>query len=76
MSKLQLEIIQKESPQGMREKPHIISQGMVHTESDQLTDISDQVVGYIYYSIYNLECSYIPLECILYCLKLWPVSYT
>ena len=47
MSKLQLEIIQKESPQGMGEKPHIISQGMVHTESDQLTDISDQVVGYI-----------------------------
>ena len=51
MSKLQLEIIQKESPQGMREKPHIISQGMVHTESDQLTDILDQVVGYIYIKI-------------------------
>ena len=47
MSKLQLEIIQKESPQGMGEKLHIISQGMAQAESDQLTDISDQVVGYI-----------------------------
>ena len=45
MSKLQLEIIQKESPEGMGDKPTIISQGMVHTESDPLTDISDQVVG-------------------------------
>ena len=45
MSKLQLKVIQKESPQGKREKPHIISQGIIHTESDQLIDISDQVVG-------------------------------
>ena len=76
MSKAQFEIIKKQSPQGMEEKPHIISQGMVHTESDQLTDISDQVVGNIYYSMYNLECRYIPLKCTLYCLKLWTVSYT
>ena len=48
MSKAQFEIIKKQSPQEMGEKPTIISQGMVHTESDQLTDISDQVVGYIY----------------------------
>ena len=45
MSKLQLEIIQKDSLQGMREKPYIISHGIVHSESDQLTDILDQVVG-------------------------------
>ena len=45
MSKLQLEITQKESPQGMGEKPYIISQGIVHTESDHLTDKFDQVDG-------------------------------
>ena len=45
MSKLQLEIIQKESPQGIGEKPTIINQGMVQAESDQLTDILDQVAG-------------------------------
>ena len=45
MSKLQLRVIQKESPQEMGEKPTIISQGMVQAESDQLTDILDQVVG-------------------------------
>ena len=44
MSKLQLEIIQKESPQGIEEKPYIISQGMAPTESDQLTDKLDQVI--------------------------------
>ena len=37
MSKLQLKVIQKELPQGIEEKTHIISQGMAHTESDQLT---------------------------------------
>ena len=47
MNKLQLEIIQKESPQEIEEKPHIISQGIVHTdsESDHLTDKFDQVDG-------------------------------
>ena len=43
MRKLQSEIIQKESPEGVGEKPHIISPGIL-TESDQLTDNkSDQV---------------------------------
>ena len=41
MSKLQLEMLQKESPQEMRVKPHNVSQGM---ESDQFADEETQVV--------------------------------
>ena len=44
MRKLQLEIIQKESPEGVGEKLHIVNPGVLQTESDQLTDNkSDQV---------------------------------
>ena len=39
------EIIQKESLQEMEKKPNNITQGIVQTESDQLTDKSDQVVS-------------------------------
>ena len=46
MRKLQLEIIQKESPEGVGEKPHIISPGILQTESNQLTDNKlDQVAS-------------------------------
>ena len=39
--------MQKESPQEIEEKTHIISQGIVHTdsESDNFTDKLDQVDG-------------------------------
>ena len=45
MSKLQLGITQKEPAQGMGEKPHIIIQGIVHNENDNVTDKLDQVDG-------------------------------
>ena len=45
MSKLQLELIQRESTQGMEEKQYIIRQDMVQTESDQHNDQLDQVAG-------------------------------
>ena len=45
MSKLQLEIIQKESSQRVGEKPHIISQAVIQTESNQITDKADQVAS-------------------------------
>ena len=46
MSKLQLEVIQ-ESQQGIGEKPHTISQEVVFTETDQLTDKLYQVFNLI-----------------------------
>ena len=45
MSKLQLEIVQKQSTKGMGEKPHIISQPVIQTERNQITDKLDQVAS-------------------------------
>ena len=45
MSKLN-EFIQKESPQEMGGKSHIISQG-IQTESDQIIDTLDQVASWL-----------------------------
>jgi len=43
ISKLQLELIQRESTQGLEDKQHIIRHGMMQTEKDQPIDQSDQV---------------------------------
>ena len=43
MSKAQLDITQMKSTKGMEEKPHIISQPVIQTKSNQITDKFDQV---------------------------------
>ena len=43
MSKLQLELIQKESKLGMKRKDDIVQQGMIQIETEQSNDQSKQV---------------------------------
>ena len=43
----QNEELKKESPQGLREKPHIMSQAMAQNKSDQIAAKSDQVTSWL-----------------------------
>ena len=47
MSKLQLELIQKESKLGMERKDNVVQQGMIQIETDQSNDQSKQVCSWL-----------------------------
>ena len=47
MSKLHLELVQKESKLEMERKDDIVQQGMIQIETDQLNDQSEQVCSWL-----------------------------